>query len=98
MTSDRESFSKSLEEVQISISSTPVGSTGSCEVEMKEEDVTRLEEEQDDADEKYLKLKSALFLKKPLNAPKNAPRGGQEGDQGLVASYGRSPAGRRSRR
>ena len=57
MTSDRESFSKSLEEVQISISSTPVGSTGSCEVEMKEEDVTRLEEEQDDADEKYLKLK-----------------------------------------
>jgi len=64
VTSDRESFSKSLEEVQISISSTPVGSTGSCEVEMKEEDVTRLEEEQDDADEKYLKLKSALFLKK----------------------------------
>ena len=72
MTSDRESFSKSLEEVQISISSTPVGSTGSCEVEMKEEDVTRLEEEQDDADEKYPKLKYLQDRTPTRSAPRSS--------------------------
>ena len=50
----------------------PVGSTGSCEVEMKEEDVTRLEEEQDDADEKYLKLKYLQDRTPTRSAPRSS--------------------------